>query len=346
MKKIAFFDAKSYDKIWFDKLFKDKYEISYYEYKLNIDTAQLTEGFNVVVAFVNDVLSAEVLAALVKNKVEFVAMRCAGYNNVDVKAAYEKIHIARVPGYSPYAVAEHAAALLLCLNRKIHKAYARTRDHNFNISGFTGFDLKGKTVGVIGTGRIGQVFIDISKGFKMDAIAYDPYPLKDSDIKYVSLDEIFKQSDIISLHCPLTEDTYHLINDENLQKMKDGVVLLNTSRGALIDSEALLKSLKSGKIKAAGLDVYEEESEFFFEDFSNVIIKDEILSALLALPNVIITSHQAFLTDEALENIASTTLSNIDDFYAGKSLKNEICYRCEKDGANPNCYKNLNGKCF
>ncbi|MDD3382669.1 MAG: 2-hydroxyacid dehydrogenase [Bacilli bacterium] len=346
MKKIAFFDAKPYDKVWFDKLFKNKYDISYYEYKLNLETAQLTKGFDVVVAFVNDDLSEKVISVLSNNGVEFIAMRCAGYNNVDVKAAYKKIHVARVPGYSPYAVAEHAFALLLSLNRKIHRAYARTRDHNFSISGLTGFDLKGKTVGVIGTGKIGQVFIDIAKGFNMNVIAYDLFPLKDRNINYVTLDELFSKSDVISLHCPLTEDTYHLIDKTNIEKMKNGVVLINTSRGALIDSEALLNSLKEGKVKAAGLDVYEEESEFFFEDFSNVIMKDEVLSALLALPNVIITSHQAFLTDEALENIATTTLENIEDFYADKPLKNEICYRCEKAGANPNCYKNMNGRCF
>ena len=331
-KKIAFYDTKSYDKQFFDLYNKDEFEIQYFESKLNAHTAEMAKGYDAVCAFVNDDINAEVIDILYRNGIGLVALRCAGYNNVDIKHAYKKIHITRVPAYSPNAVAEHAMALLLTLNRRIHRAYNRTREHNFSLEGLTGFDLYGKTVGVIGTGKIGRIFADICKGFGMNVIAYDLYPNPDAGLEYKSLEEVFKEADIISLHCPLTEETKHLINDESLSKMKDGVAIINTSRGQLIDSHALIRAIKSGKVGLAGLDVYEEESEFFYEDHSNNILQDDALVALISMPNVIVTSHQAFLTKEALQSIAETTLSNIRDYFDDKVLVNEICYRCGEFG--------------
>jgi len=344
MKRIAFFDTKPYDKIWFDKL-KEKYnfEIKYFESKLNPDTAYLARKSDAIVAFVNDTISPDTIDVLLENNIKMIAMRCAGYNNVDIKYAFEKVHIARVPAYSPYAVAEHAMSLLLTLNRKIHRAFNRTREYNFSLNGLIGFDLHGKTVGIVGTGKIGQVFIDICKGFGMKVIAYDPYPIEDKGIEYVTLEELFKQSDIISLHCPLTKSTHHIIDKEAIELMKDGVTIINTSRGALIDSEALLGAIKLKKIGGAGLDVYEEESELFFEDFSNTIIQDDTLVRLISMPNVIVTSHQAFLTDEALSNIAETTMENLKQFFDDEPLPNEICYRCKKVGT---CKKTHTQRCF
>ena len=323
MKKIAFFDTKKYDIESFDRN-NSKFEIIYYEDKLNKKTVVLATGCDAVCAFVNDDINKDVIDLLYSFGIKVLLLRCAGYNNVDIKYAYNKIHILRVPAYSPNAVAEHAMALLLCLNRKIHKAYLRTRDFNFNINGFTGFDLAGKRVGVIGTGKIGVEFISICKGFKMDVVAYDPYPNPNLDINYVTLNELFNTSDVISLHCPLTSSTKHLINEEAIKKMKDNVVIINTSRGGLIDSKALLYALHDKKIKAAGLDVYEEEANLFFEDNSNEIIQDDVLALLISLPNVIITSHQGYLTEEALDNIASITLKNFDDYLNGLNLENEI----------------------
>jgi D-lactate dehydrogenase len=267
-------------------------------------------------------------------------MRCAGYNNVDIKHALGKIHVVHVPSYSPYAVAEHTMALLLTSIRRIHKAYIRTKDFNFSLNGLTGFDLHGKTVGVIGTGKIGRIFINICRGFGMKVIAYDKFPLENSDIEYVELDKLFEQSDIISLHCPLTEETYHLINKENMEKMKRGVMILNTSRGALIDAEALLEEIKSRRVGGACLDVYEEESDLFFEDFSGHIVDDDTLARLISMPNVIVTSHQAYLTEEALNNIASTTVENILKLTNGEVCENELCY---KYGSVVSC---KDGKCF
>lgn len=326
MIKIAFFDTKPYDKIWFDKC-SEKYDIKikYYESKLTPDTAVMAKGCGAVCAFVNDTIDKEVINTLNELGIKFIAMRCAGYNNVDFKAAKGKVHIARVPAYSPYAVAEHGMGMLLCLNRKLHKAYIRTRDFNFSLSGMTGFDLYGKTVGIVGTGKIGRVFANICRGFGMKIIAYDPYP-SDEKLEYVSFDEICKESDIISLHCPLTKENKHIINAAAIEKMKNGVCIINTSRGALIDSDALLDGLKSGKIGNAALDVYEEESDLFFEDMSDVTDRDEKLAMLLSMPNVIITSHQAFLTNEALENIAEVTMENVRDYFDGKELKNEISF--------------------
>ncbi len=347
MKKIAFFDTKPYDHNFFDKL-GTGYKIKYFENKLNQDTAALAKGFDGVIAFVNDNISAETIDKLYEAGVKVLALRSAGYNNVDFKAAYNKITVLRVPAYSPYAVAEHAAALLLTLNRKIHKAYNRTRDFDFRLSGLVGFDLKGKTVGVIGTGKIGRCFIDICKGFSMKVLAYDPYPAKDLEEHYTDLETLLTESDIISLHCPLTEDTFHIIDAESIKLMKTGAIIINTSRGQLIDSEQLLISLKNGKLGGAGLDVYEEESELFFEDFSQTIVQDDILSLLVSLHNVIITSHQGFLTGEALENIAATTIKNLDDYFSGAPLDNEICYQCKPNsGGVADCdIRPSNGRCF
>ena len=343
--KIAFFDTKPYDKASFDKYGKEQgIEFKYYETKLNEDTVELASGYDGVCVFVNDTVNAAVIDRLCDLNVKLVALRCAGFNNVDMKHAFGRIHVVRVPAYSPYAVAEHTMALLLTSIRRIHKAYIRTRDFNFSLAGMTGFDLHGKTVGIIGTGKIGRVFLDICRGFGMKVLAYDKFPVKELDngdtVKYVSLDELFVNSDIISLHCPLTEDTYHLIDNEAIEKCKKGVVILNTSRGALIDAEALLAGIKSRKVGAACLDVYEEESEFFFEDFSGHILEDDTLARLISMPNVIVTSHQAFLTEEALSNIAQTTVNNIYDALVNGQCANELCYRC---GNTEDC---KDGKCF
>ncbi|MBQ8786951.1 MAG: 2-hydroxyacid dehydrogenase [Oscillospiraceae bacterium] len=326
MEKIAFFDTKPYDKLWFDKL-NTEYNIKYLDYKLTPDSAAAAKGCKAVVAFVNDTISRETIDELCALGVKLIALRCAGYNNVDLKYAKDKIDVVRVPVYSPYAVAEHTMALLLTLNRKIHKAFIRTRDFNFSLNGLTGFDLHGKTAGIIGTGQIGRIFIDICKGFGMNVIAYDPYPMENSNIEYVPLNKIFEESDIISLHCPLTKETRYIINERSLAQMKSGVVILNTSRGQLIDSDALLQSLKDGKVRGAGLDVYEEETALFFEDYSSTIVQDDVLARLVSLPNVIMTSHQAFLTDEALQKIAEVTLFNLHQFFSGEALKNEVVYK-------------------
>ena len=310
--KIAFYDTKPYDKIWFDKTNESYgYKIKYYEDKLNADTAILAKGYDTVCAFVNDTIDKETVDALYDNGVRLLAMRCAGYNNVDFKSAFGKIYVVRVPGYSPYAVAEHAMALLLGVNRKIFRAYNRTREGNFAINGLQGFDLYGKTVGVIGTGRIGQVFINICKGFGMKVISYDPYPKEIDGVTNVTRDELYAQSDVISLHCPLTAETKHIIHASSIAKMKQGVYIINTSRGGLVNTPDLVEGLKDKHIGGAGLDVYEEESAYFFEDLSSDIMADDTLARLLTFPNVLITSHQGFFTQEALQAIAETTLSNI-----------------------------------
>lgn len=329
--KIAFFDAKEYDIASFtsantDADLGEKYDIRFYETRLSEDTVELAKGCEVVCVFVNDIVNSTVIDALVSYGVRLIALRCAGYNNVDIVHACGKIHVVRVPGYSPYAVAEHATALLLTSVRRIHKAYIRTRDFNFSLKGMTGFDLHGKTVGVVGTGRIGKVFIEICKGFGMKVLAYDKYPDASLEVEYVPLDTIWEKSDVISFHCPLTDETRHLVDRESLDRMKKGVVLINTSRGALIDSEALLEGIKSRKIGAACLDVYEEESDVFFHDFSGHIVDDDTLARLISMPNVIVTSHQGFLTREALANIADTTFENIEQFMADGACTNEVCY--------------------
>lgn len=343
--KIAFFDTKPYDKPSFEKFGQENgVEFKFFETKLNEDTAELAHGFDGVCAFVNDTVNADVIDQLYSMGVGVVALRCAGFNNVDMKHAFGKVHVLRVPAYSPYAVAEHTMAMLLTSIRRIHKAYIRTRDYNFSLAGMTGFDLHGKTVGVVGTGRIGQVFISICRGFGMKVLAYDKFPapgLADGEnIRYVSLDELFTQSDIISLHCPLTEETYHMIDEAALEKCRRGVVLLNTSRGALVDAEALLNGIKSRKVGAACLDVYEEESDLFFEDYSGHILDDDTLARLISMPNVIVTSHQAFLTEEALSNIAETTVENLVGFFRDGRCPNEVCYR---GGSAQDC---RDGKCF
>ena len=331
--KFAFFDTKPYDKDSFEP-YSSEIEFKFYETKLNEDTADLARGCDGVCVFVNDTINSYVIDCLCKMGIEILALRCAGFNNVDMKYAQGKIHVFRVPAYSPYAVAEHTMALLLTSIRRIHKAYIRSRDFNFSLSGFTGFDLHGKTAGVIGTGKIGRVFIDICRGFGMNVLAFDKFPAEGLDngdtIRYAELDELFAQSDIISLHCPLTDETHHMIDENAIEKCKKGVIILNTSRGAIVDAPALLEGIKSRKIGAACLDVYEEESDLFFEDNSGHILDDDILARLISMPNVIVTSHQAFLTEEALENIAETTVDNIRTFAETGQCPNEVCCRNEK----------------
>ena len=287
---------------------------------------KLLEPMELAYVDVPDEFTGTVIDKLSQIGVKILALRCAGFNNVDTKYAFGKIHILRVPAYSPYAVAEHAIALLLTSIRRIHKAYIRSKDFNFSLSGLTGFDLFGKTVGVIGTGKIGKVFIDICKGFGMKVLAYDKFPdksIESDNVKYVELKELLKQSDIISLHCPLTEETYHIIGDDALNICKNGVIIINTSRGALVDAESLLEGIKTRKVGAACLDVYEEESEYFFEDYSNEIVKDDELARILAFPNVIMTSHQGFFTKEAMQAIATVTLQNFSQFEKG-TIDNEV----------------------
>lgn len=323
--KIAFFDAKNYDKPSFDHYASESnITIKYFETKLTEDTADLAKGYDAVCVFVNDTVDAAVIDKLCSYGCQIIALRCAGFNNVDMKYAHGKIHVVRVPAYSPYAVAEHAIAMLLTSVRRIHKAYIRTKDFNFSLSNLTGFDLHGKTVGVIGTGKIGKAFIDICRGFGMHVLAYDI--IHSEGIEYVPLDTLFANADIISLHCPLTENTHYLIHADTIAKMKKGVVIINTSRGALIDSDALLDGIKARHIGAACLDVYEEESDLFFEDLSGHIVEDDTLARLISMPNVLVTSHQAFLTEEALDNIAQTTVQNLVSLRDGKISENELCY--------------------
>lgn len=323
--KIAMFDAKKNDVDYFGAANDDgKYKINFFEEKLAPDTAHLAAGSDVVCVFTNDIVNKEVINKLAEEGVKFIALRCAGYNNVDLSAAHKKIAVANVPNYSPYSVAEHAMAMLLTSVRRIHKAYNRTKEFNFDIDDLVGVELHGKTVGVIGTGRIGKKFINICKGFGMKVIAYDKFPDEKSNINYVDKDELFRESDIISIHCLLTNLTKHIINKNSIAKMKKGVIIINTSRGGLIDSDALLDGLMNKKIGAACLDVYEDESNIFFRDLSNHIMRDDVLARLLSMPNVIITSHQAFLTEEALKNIANTTLKNIDEFFATGFCANEL----------------------
>lgn len=325
MLKFAMFDTKPYDEPAFRRYAGQAgIEIKFFETKLNEDTVSLAKGFDGVIPFVNDVVSAPVVDALYSHGARMIAMRCAGYNNVDLEAARGRLAIYRVPAYSPHAVAEHAMAMLLTIIRRTHKAYIRTRDFNFSLNGMVGFDLYGKTIGIVGTGRIGRALIDICRGFGMRVIAYDARNASDDSIEYVPLDALFARSDVISLHCPLTDETDHMIDEAAIQKMKKGVVLINTSRGALIDAEALLAGIKDRHIGAACLDVYEEESDVFFEDFSGHILEDDVLARLISMPNVLITSHQAFLTEEALDEIARTTVQNIVDYFDGRSNGNEV----------------------
>ena len=345
MIRIAFYDTKEYDRQSFGQYGAlHDIQFRFLETRLNEDTVELAKGCDAVCVFVNDTVNAMVIDRLYAFGIRLIALRCAGYNNVDVKASFGKIHVVRVPAYSPYAIAEHAIALLLTSVRRIHKAYNRTRDFNFSLNGLTGFDFHGKTVGVIGTGKIGRIFIDICRGFGMNVIAYDRFPAKDAGIDYVTLEQLFEQSDIISLHCPLTDETRHMIRADSIEKMKKGVVIVNTSRGGLIDAEALLDGIKARKIGAACLDVYEEEADIFFEDRSGHIPDDDLLTRLISMPNVIVTSHQAFLTNEALDNIARTTVENILSFYEKDGLcDNELCYHC---GHIEECRKERKERCF
>ncbi|MBR1606277.1 MAG: 2-hydroxyacid dehydrogenase [Clostridia bacterium] len=345
MIQVAFYDTKEYDKPAFERYGAlHGMRFRFLETRLNADTVALAEGCDAVCVFVNDQVNAAVIDRLYQYGVKLIALRSAGYNNVDVRAAYGKLHVVHVPAYSPYAVAEHAMALLLTSVRRIHKAYNRTREFNFSLNGLTGFDFHGKTVGVVGTGKIGRIFINICRGFGMRVLAYDKYPAADSGIEYVTLDRLLAESDVISLHCPLTEETRHMIDEEAIRKMKKGVVIVNTSRGALIDAEALLAGIKARHVGAACLDVYEEEADIFFEDRSGHILNDDLLSRLISMPNVIVTSHQAFLTREALDSIAETTVNNIRSCFEKDGIcDNELCYRC---GNIEQCQKERKERCF
>lgn len=321
--RIAFFDTKKYDRNSFEQHKKSDLEFKFYDTKLGPDTTSLCYGFDAVCVFVNDIITKEVIDDLYNHGVKLIALRCAGFNNVDIKYSRGKIGVVRVPAYSPHAVAEHAMAMLLTHVRNTHKAYIRTKGYNFSLNGLCGFDLHGKTVGVIGTGKIGRIFIDICKGFGMNVLAYDKFR-KNDGTEYTTLENLFKGSDIISLHCPLTDETYHMINENSLRTMKKGVIIVNTSRGALINTEDLIEGIKSKKIGGACLDVYEEEADVFYEDNSSDIINDDTLAILLSMPNVLITSHQAFLTEEALSNIAKTTVENIVEFFDTGKCENEV----------------------
>lgn len=344
MIRIAFFDTKPYDKAPFLEWGEKKgITFKFFETKLTPDTAELAHGYDGVCVFVNDTIDRAVIDSLYGAGVKVIALRCAGFNNVDVQYAYGRIHVLRVPAYSPYAVAEHAMAMLLTSIRRIHKAYNRTRDFNFSLQGLTGFDLHGKTVGVIGTGKIGRVFVDICNGFGMRVIAYDKVPSPGLKGEYLPLSRLLAESDIISLHCPLTPETKHLINRETIKMTKRGVVIINTSRGGLIDAEALLDGIKTRHIGAACLDVYEEEGDVFFEDFSGHIVEDDVLARLITMPNVLLTSHQAFLTQEALMEIAKTTTENLEKFFRYGVCENELCYRC---GKIDDCRNHRVDRCF
>ena len=327
--KIAFFNTKSYDRQSFNTANEQhQHEITFFECHFSQETVSLATDFPAVCIFINDYLNAKMLEILAKNGTKLIALRSTGFNNVDLVTAAELgLVTVRVPAYSPYAVAEHAIALILSLNRNVHRAYNRVREGNFSIEGLLGFDLHSATVGVIGTGKIGAIFAQIMKGFGSKLLGYDTYQNKtclDLEMEYVSMSEILAQSDIISLHCPLTPDTHHLINEAAIAQMKAGMMLINTSRGGLVDTQAAIAGLKSGAIGYLGIDVYEQEADLFFEDLSNQVIQDDIFQRLLTFPNVIVTGHQAFFTSQALSNIADTTLANITEFEQSGSCKNEV----------------------
>lgn len=328
-KKIAVFDAKPYDIKMFEDVNKDYgYELVFYKEHLDKHNVILASGFDAVCIFVNAVVDKVVIDNLHSYGVKLIALRCAGFNNVDIPYAKDKIKVVRVPDYSPHAIAEHTLALMLTLNRRTHRAFNRTREGNFSLNGLQGFDMYEKTIGVIGTGRIGKVVIGLMKGLGMNVLAYDLYPdqkaAETMGYTYASLDEIYAQSDIITLHCPLTKETEYLIRDESIAKMKEGVMIINTGRGKLINSKHLIDGLVSRKVGFAGLDVYEEEGKYFYEDYSDSVMTDEVLARLLSFNNVLVTSHQAFFTHEAFCNIAMTTFQNMSDFFEGKKLVNEV----------------------
>ncbi|XKM14383.1 2-hydroxyacid dehydrogenase [Orbaceae bacterium ac157xtp] len=327
--RLAVFSAKHYDIEHLEIANKHfHFDIEYFDYPLSHKNAIVAKGFDAVCVFVNDVVDKKTLQELAKLNIKIVALRCAGYDNVDLKEAKQLgITVVRVPAYSPEAVAEHAVALMMTLNRRTHKAYQRTRDANFSLDGLTGFNMHNRTAGVIGTGKIGQAVIRILKGFGMHILAHDPYPsdaMVELGAQYVPLDELYAKSDVITLHCPMTADNYHLLNAESFSKMKDGVMIINTSRGALLDSTAAIDGLKQMKIGALGMDVYENERELFFEDKSNDVILDDVFRRLSSCHNVLFTGHQAFLTQEALLNISETTLTNIRDVKEGKTNLNIV----------------------
>lgn len=326
--KILFYGAKDYDQQFFDRLHPDypEIEITFIEANIYQETASLSAGYDGICVFVNGDLSDPVIRELFHQGVRLILMRCAGYNNVDLKAAREcDMKILRVPGYSPEAVAEHAMALVLTANRHTHKAYIKCRENNFSLNGLMGVNLYGKTAGIIGTGKIGLAMARICRGFGMKIVAFDLYPNKNMDFPtYVSLEELLRSSDLISLHCPLTKESYHIINRDSIAQMKDGVILVNTSRGGLICTEDLIAGIRDNKFHAVGLDVYEEESQFVYEDMSERILKSSTVQRLLSFPNVALTSHQGFFTEEALTNIAETTLENAEDFRLGRELKNQV----------------------
>ena len=327
--RVIFFDIKDYDKEFFKKYGKNyDFEMTFLQVRLSEETAHLTKGYDVVCAFTNDDINKETIDLISENGIKLLAMRCAGFNNVSLKDIHNRFKVVRVPAYSPHAIAEYTVGLILAINRKIHKAYVRTREGNFSINGLMGIDLYQKTAGIIGTGKIGQILIKMLKGFDMNVIAYDPFPNQkiadELGFKYVSLDELYAEADVISLNCPLTKETKYMINRRSMLKMKDGVMIVNTGRGALIDSVDLVEALKDKKVGAAALDVYEEEEEYFFEDKSSQVIEDDILGRLLSFHNVLLTSHQAYFTEEAVEAITVTTLNNIKAFVEGKELLNEV----------------------
>lgn len=316
--RVAVFSTKSYDKAYLDAANAGQHQLVYLEPRLDSTTVFAAEGAQAVCVFVNDVLDAEVIAMLAKLNVQLITLRCAGFNHVDLEAAkFYGITVARVPEYSPHSVAEHAVALMLTLNRKIHRASARVREANFSLDGLLGFDMHGKTVGVVGTGKIGQCVAKIMAGFGCKVLAFDPYPNQqciDAGASYVTLETLLSSSDIVSLHCPLTPETYHLIDEKAIKRMRPGVMLINISRGAVIDTRAIIRGLKSGVIGSLGLDVYEEEENLFFRDLSGTVIHDDVFARLLTFPNVVITGHQAFFTDEALSEISKRTIANISAF--------------------------------
>lgn len=328
--KVAFFSTKRYDRQFFADANGDHdHEFTFFEPRLTLQTVSLAAGYSAVCVFINDTLTEEVLQALAANGTKVVALRCAGFNNVDLAAAAELgMKVVRVPAYSPYAVAEHAVGLVLMLNRRLYRAYNRVREDNFALDGLLGFDLHGTTVGVIGTGKIGTIFAQIMHGFGCHLLGYDAYPHDHfpaiGDARYVDLQELLATSDIISLHCPLLPDTHHIINAESIAQMKPGVMLINTSRGALMDTRAVIDGIKSGQIGYLGTDVYEEEADLFFEDLSDTVIKDDTFQLLQSYPNVVITAHQAFFTQNALQAIAHTTLNNLDDVEQGRDCPNEV----------------------
>ncbi|MCK9300026.1 MAG: 2-hydroxyacid dehydrogenase [Bacteroidales bacterium] len=334
--KVAVFSTKSYDREYLDKLNQDrKHELVYFEASLKAETVRLAENFDAVCVFVNDKIDKELIEKLKKLGIKLIVLRCAGFNNVDIEAACEQnMPVLRVPAYSPNAVAEHALALIMTLNRKTHKAYNRVREGNFSIERLTGFDLNGKTIGVIGTGKIGCIFAKIMLGIGCEVIAFDKFPnpeLQDLKVKYLPLEDVFKQSEIISLHCPLTPETKHIINNNSLNMMKKGVMIINTSRGKLIDTDAAIQALKEGRIGYLGVDVYAQEENLFFKDLSEMVILDDKISRLMTFPNVLVTAHQAYFTDNALTQIAATTLKNLSDFEQGSiDPKNQVCIEMMK----------------